>query len=39
MNEWIELSGKLKVTMGLHMVNYGCNFLGPGTLKSALFSE
>ena len=31
------VSGKLKVTLGMHMVKYGCDLLGPGTLKSALF--
>ena len=30
------VSGKLKVTLGMHMVRYGCDLLGPGTLKSAL---
>ena len=30
------VSGKRKVTFGMHMVKYGCDFLGPGTLKSAL---
>ena len=30
------VSGKLKVTLGMHMVKYGCDVLGPGTLKSAL---
>ena len=30
------MSGKLKVTMGIHMVKYGCDLLGPGTLKSFL---
>ena len=30
------VSGKLKVTSGMHMVRYGCDLLGPGTLKSAL---
>ena len=30
------MSGKQKVTFGMHMVKYGCDFLGPGTLKSAL---
>ena len=30
------VSGKLKVILGMHMVKYGCDFLGPGTLKSAL---
>ena len=29
-------SGKLKVTLGMHMVRYGSDLLGPGTLKSAL---
>ena len=29
------VSGKLKVTLGMHMVKYGCDILGPGTLKSA----
>ena len=29
------LSGKLKITMGMHMVKYACDLLGPGTLKSA----
>ena len=44
MNEWIELifcmsymvSGKLKVTLGMHMVKYSCDLLAPGSLKSAL---
>ena len=30
------VSGKLKFTLVMHMVRYGCNLLGPGTLKSAL---
>ena len=30
------VSGKLKVTLGMYMVKYGCDVLGPGTLKSAL---
>ena len=30
------VSGKLKVTLGIHMVRYGCDLVGPGTLKSAL---
>ena len=30
------VSGDLKVTLGMHMVKYGCDFLGPVTLKSAL---
>ena len=29
-------SGKLKVTLGMHMVRYGSDLLGPGTLKSPL---
>ena len=28
------LLGTLKVTLGMHMVKYGCDFLGPGTIKS-----
>ena len=28
------MSGKLKVTMGMDMVKYGCDALGPGILKS-----
>ena len=28
--------GKLKFTLGMHMVKYGCDLLDPGTLKSAL---
>ena len=27
------MSGKLEVTMGMHVVKYGCDLLGPGTLK------
>ena len=30
------VSGKLKVTLSIHMVKYGCDVLGPETLKSAL---
>ena len=30
---------KLTVTLGMHMVKYGCDLLGPGTLKSALSQE
>ena len=30
------VSGKLKVTLGMHKVKCGCDVLGPGTLKSAL---
>ena len=33
------MSGKVKVTMGMHMVTYGCELLGPGTLKSASSQE
>ena len=29
------VSGKLKVALGMHMIKYGCDLLGPGTLKSA----
>ena len=31
--------GKLKVTLVMHIVKYGCDLLGPRTLKSALFQE
>ena len=30
------VSGKLKLTLGMHMVKYGCGLLGPGTEKSVL---
>ena len=30
------VSEKLKVTLGMHMVKYDCDLLGPGTRKSAL---
>ena len=30
------VSGKLKVTLGMHMVKYEYDLLGPGALKSAL---
>ena len=30
------VSGKLKVTLDMHMVKYGCDLLGLRTLKSAL---
>ena len=30
------VSGKLKVTLGMHMVKYGCDLSGPGTLTSAM---
>ena len=30
------VSGKLKVTLRMHMVKYGCDLLSPGALKSAL---
>ena len=34
---WYVVSGKLKLTLGMHMVKYGCDLLGPGTLKFVLF--
>ena len=33
------VSRKLKVNLGMHMVKYGCDLLGCGTLKSALAQE
>ena len=38
---WLSyiVSGKLKVTLGMHMVIHGCDLLGPGTLKSGLSQE
>ena len=33
------VSGKLKITMVMYMVKYGCDLLGPGTLNSALSQE
>ena len=30
------VSGKLEVTLGMYVVKYGCDLLGPVTLKSAL---
>ena len=33
------MSGKPKVILGMHMVKYGCDLLGPGTLISALSQE
>ena len=33
------LSGKLKITMAMHMVKYGYGLLGPGTLKYTLSQE
>ena len=33
------MSGKLKIAMGMHMVKYGCDLLGLGTLKPALSQE
>ena len=30
------VSAKVKVTLGIHMVKYGCGLLGPRTRKSAL---
>ena len=32
----IMVSEKLKVTLSMHMLKYGCDLLGSGTLKSAL---
>ena len=37
--ECSKVSEKLKVTMDMHMVKYGCDLSGPGTLKSALSQE
>ena len=31
--------GKLKVTLGMHIVKYGCDLLGPRTLKTAMSEE
>ena len=31
--------GKLQGTLGMHIVKYGCNLVGPGILKSALSQE
>ena len=31
--------GKLKITLDMHMVRYGCDLLGPGTLKSAYLNS
>ena len=31
--------GKLKVTLDMHMINYDCELLGPGTLISAMPEE
>ena len=33
------MSGKRKLTMGMHMVKYDCDLSGPGTLKYALSQE
>ena len=33
------VSGKLKVTMGTHIVKNDCDLLGPGTLKFTLSQE
>ena len=33
------MSGKLKVTFGMHMVKYGSELLGSRTLKSAMTQE
>ena len=42
MDGWINWSDFFMVIHGyiyMHMVKYGCDFLGPGTLKSALSEE
>ena len=44
MNEWIKLIfcmllHSVRDTLGVHMVKYGCDLLGPWTLKSALSQE
>ena len=31
--------GKLKVTLDMHLVRYGFDLLGPGTLKSAYLNS
>ena len=36
---FLKVSEKLKVTLGMHMVQYGDDLLGPGTLKSALSQD
>ena len=33
------VSGRLKLTLGIHMVKYDCDILGPGILKSAMSQE
>ena len=33
------VSGKLQATLGMHMVKYDCELLGPETLKSAMPEE
>ena len=33
------ISRKLNITLGMHMVKYSCDDLGPGTLKSILTQE
>ena len=35
----IQSVRKAKVALGMHMVKYGCDFLGPDTLKFALCQE
>ena len=38
--DFLNAHRKLKVTItSMHMVNYGCDLLGPGILKSALSQE
>ena len=45
MDEWIELIFCMHIhgvrkaknyTLGMHMAKYGCDLLGPGTLKAAM---
>ena len=33
---YIVSGKKLKVALGMHMIEYGCHLLGPGTIKSVL---
>ena len=35
----LQVSEKLKVTLGMHMVQYGFDLLGPGTLESVLSQD
>ena len=36
---WYMVSVKVKVTLGMYMVKYGCDLLGSGTLKSSMSQE